>query len=161
MSDSQIIHAPHTLKKAKMGSGPGKLDTKAIACAESAVKEMAKDYTQWAQEDVSSLDAALGEARARPDDHAQAIRTLFRVALDMKGQGTSFGYRLITEVGDSLASFVEERKSLSPFDQEVVASHISAMRAVFSEAVRDDGGDTGRALVEGLHRLVEKAVAQS
>lgn len=161
MSDSQIIQVPHTLKKAKIGSGPGKLDTKAIARAETAVKEMAKGYTKWAQEDVSALETALGEARATPGDQAQAIRTMFRIALDMKGQGTSFGYRLITEVGNSLASFIEERKMLSAFDQEVVTAHIAAMRAIFAEKARDDGGATGHELVEGLHRLVQKAVAQS
>lgn len=161
MSDAQIIHAPHTLKKAKIGSGPGRLDTKAIARAEAAVKEMAKDYRNWAQEDVAALEAALDEAQARPDDQAQAIRTLFRVALDLKGQGTSFGYRLITEVGDSLAAFIEERKALGEFDQEVIASHISAMRAVLAEEVRDDGGETGRALIDGLHRLVKKAARRS
>jgi len=159
MSDSQIIHAPHNLKKAKIGTGPAKLDTKAIERAERAVKSMEKDYAVWAQDDLAALDASFARYRAKSGDPAESMRTMFRIALDMKGQGASFGYQMITRIADLLAAFLEERDTLSPFDCDVVAAHIAAMRAVFAQEVRGDGGDTGGALVDGLNKLIAKAAA--
>jgi hypothetical protein len=157
MSDGQIIHAPHRLKKAKIGTGPAKLDTKAIERAEKAVKAMEKDYAVWSQDDLAVLDGAFGRYRAKSGDPAEQMKTMFRVALDMKGQGASFGYQMITRIADLLASFLEDRDTLEAFDLEVVAAHIAAMRAVFAQDVRGDGGVTGAALVDGLNKLVAKA----
>lgn len=157
MSDGQIIHAPHRLKKAKVGTGPAKLDTKAIERAEQAVKAMEKDYAVWSQDDLAVLDAAFGRYRARSGDPAEQMKIMFRVALDMKGQGASFGYQMITRIADLLASFLEGREMLASFDLEVVAAHIAAMRAVFAQGARGDGGMTGAALIDGLHKLIAKA----
>lgn len=161
MSDGQIIHAPHNLKKAKIGTGPAKLDPKVIERAERAMKSMEKDYAAWAQEDLTMLESAFKQFRAGSSDAAGCLRTMFRVALDMKGQGASFGYQLITQIADLLASFLEAREALGPFDCEVVAAHIAAMRAVFAQDVRGDGGMTGGALVDSLNKLIAKATAQA
>ncbi len=41
----------------------------------------------------------------------------------------------------------------------VIDAHVNAMRAIFSEEVRDDGGRTGRLLMDGLFKLRQKAAA--
>ena len=161
MSDSQIIHAPHNLKKAKIGTGPAKLDPKAIERAERVVKDMEKDYAVWAQDDLGALDASFARYRAKSGDPAESMRTMFRIALDMKGQGASFGYQMITRIADLLAAFLEDRDTLGPFDCDVVAAHIAAMRAVFAQEVRGDGGVIGSALIDGLNKLIAKAAAQA
>lgn len=161
MSDGQIIHAPHNLKKAKIGTGPAKLDPKVIERAERAMKSMEKDYAVWAQDDLATLEATFARFRAGSGDPAESMRTMFRIALDMKGQGASFGYPLITRIADLLAGFLETRESLGAFDGEVVAAHIAAMRAVFAQEVRGDGGMTGSALVDSLNKLIAKAAAQA
>lgn len=159
MSKAQIIQAPHNLKKAKVGTGPVKLDPKVIERAEQAIKAMEKDYAVWVQEDLASLEEAFRRACAAPADQSAEMRTMFRIALDMKGQGASFGYQLITQIGDTLAAFLENRSSLAGLDCEVVAAHIATMRAVFAREVRGDGGAIGRELVASLHKLIEKAAA--
>jgi chemotaxis protein histidine kinase CheA len=161
MSDGQIIHAPHNLKKAKIGTGPAKLDPKAIERAERAVKSMEKDYAIWAQDDLAALEDAFARFRAKSDDPAASLRTMFRIALDMKGQGASFGYQMITRIADLLAAFLETHEALGPFDCEVVAAHLAAMRAVFAQEVRGDGGMVGTALVDSLNKLIDKAAAQA
>lgn len=159
MSNPQIIQPPNTLKKAKVGVGPAKLDPQKIERAERAIKDMEKDYATWAQADLAALEASLAGLRRAPDSEA-ARREMFRIALDMKGQGASFGYRLITEIGDLLCKFLESRALPTPFDCDVLAAHVAAMRAVFAQEVRDDGGATGRALIAGLQQLIAKAASQ-
>lgn len=160
MSKTEIIQPPNRLKKAKIGTGPVKLDTKAIERAEQAIKDMQQDYAVWAQEDLSALEAAFRRACAGPAEQSAELRVMFRIALDMKGQGASFGYPLITAIGDSLAAFVEKRSSLVGLDCDVIAAHIATMRAVFAGNVRGDGGATGRELVAGLQALIDKAVTR-
>ncbi len=157
MSDKQIIHPPNTLKKAKIGDGPGKLDPDILKRAENAITKMADDYTKWANEDLVDLEAGLDKLRAGGTDKTAELKDMFRMALDMKGQGGSFGYILITAIADSLMKFIENRTEVNEFDLEVVAAHLGAMRAVFNQEVRDDGGPVGEQLMDGLYRLKVKA----
>lgn len=157
MSDNEIFHPPNTLKKAKIGDGPGKLDPEILKRAENAITKMSDDYSRWANEDLVNLDAALDKLRADGTDHTAELKDMFRVALDMKGQGGSFGYILITAIADSLMKFIEDRTEANEFDLEVIAAHLAAMRAVFSHEVRDDGGPVGEQLMDGLFKLKVKA----
>lgn len=157
MSDSQIIKPPNTLSKAKVGTGPGKLDPVLLERAEQAVQEMASDYTKWAHEDLANLEAALEKLRSGEVDVEAELRRMFGFAIDMKGQGGSFGYILITAIADSLMKFLEGRTEVNPFDCEVIAAHLAAMRAVFTEEIRNDGGESGQELMDGLFKLKLKA----
>ena len=41
----------------------------------------------------------------------------------------------------------------------VTDAHVNAMRAIFSEEVRDDGGQIGQLLMDRLFKLRQKATA--
>lgn len=157
-SQAQFIRPPNGLRKAKVGSGPAKLDPQLLANAEAAVDDMQQHYADWADEDLTMLEKTLIDIR-EADDQIPHIKTLFRHALDMKGQGGSFGYDMVTQVAGSLADFITDRSELKGIDFDVVAAHVQTMRAVFAEDVKGDGGKTGKALMGGLHAIVAKAVA--
>lgn len=159
MDDVEIISAPNSLRKAKSGSGPAKLDPALLQRAENAVKQMAASYSDWVRDDMGEIEAAMKRLTASQGSDTESVKVLYWLAFDMKGQGGSFGFPLVTEAAGSLATYLSGRKTLDSFGLEVVAAHISAMRAVIGENVRDDGGATGGQLVEGLRRLVEKARA--
>ena len=157
-SQAQFIRPPNGLRKAKVGSGPAKLDPQLLANAEAAVDDMQRHYADWADEDLTMLEKTLIDIR-EADDQIPHIKTLFRHALDMKGQGGSFGYDMVTQVAGSLADFITGRSELKGIDFDVVAAHVQTMRAVFAEDVKGDGGKTGKALMGGLHAIVAKAAA--
>ena len=159
MSDVQIIKAPHTLRKAKVGNGPAKLDPDVLKKAENAIVAMEEDFAGWAQQDLDTLDAALARLRTGAETAAE-LGEIFRVALDMKGQGGSFGFRMITRIAGSLTDFLESRTAIGRLGIEAVAAHIAAMRAIMAQNVRDDGGITGQALLAELQRLTERAAAE-
>lgn len=159
MSDVEIIKAPNSLSKAKVGSGPAKLDTDLLERAEKAVQKMEVSYKEWVKDDLDEIEATLTELVAADGKDMDVVRKLYRVVFDTKGQGGSFGYNLLTQVAGSLADFLNDKKELDRFGLEVTAAHVSAMRAVINEGVRDDGGETGIELVESLHTLVAKARA--
>ncbi len=152
-SDVQIIKPPNTLMKAKTGRGRIKLDTKAIERADAAIKMIGNDFANWAQSDLDELDKALAAARKNPDQQEDYITEIFRRAMELKGQGGSFGYDLISQVGDSLKKFTDSRSEANPRDMEIIAAHVDAMRRVMVDNIKGDGGDVGRAIIDGLYKL--------
>jgi chemotaxis protein histidine kinase CheA len=159
MSEGQLIKAPHTLRKAKIGNGPAKLDPAVLKKAEQAVVEMEKDFTGWALEDLNEMEAALGRLKDG-GDMGKELGEVFRIALDMKGQGGSFGFVMITRIAGSLSDFMEERQTVGRLGLEAIAAHIGAMRAIMAQNVRDDGGNTGQALLAELQNLTAKAASE-
>ncbi len=155
--DVQIIKPPNTLAKVKTGSGRVKPDGQAIQRAEAAIKKIGEDFPTWALCDLEELDKALAAARIDPDRQEEYIIQIFRRAMDLTGLGGSFGYDLISQVGDSLKKFTESRSEASPRDVEIIAAHINAMRMVMDQDIRGDGGEVGRDIVDGLYKLTTKS----
>ena len=159
MSDSQIIKPPNSLRKAKIGTGKGKLDPGLLQRAEKVVEKIQNDYTEWADEDLGALEASLADLQSGKGDQGLTVKDLYRISLDIKGSGGSFGFLMMSKVSGSLNDFLSSRPDLTRLDIDVVASHVSALRAIYVESIRDDGGNTGRALLLGLTKLIEKANA--
>ncbi len=157
MSDNEIINVPNGLKKAKIGDGPGVLDPKILKRAEMAMSNLSTEYAEWANEALENLESGLDKLRGPDADVEAECKNMFRMAIDMKGQGGSFGYLLITAVADSLMKFIENKTEVNEFDIEVIAAHLGAMRAVFTEEIKDDGGPVGEQLMDGLFQLKVKA----
>ncbi len=94
--DVQFIRPLNTLRKAKVGDGPAKLDIAALARADAVVAEMTGNYSEWVKEDLATMQAAIDTIRNNPAEQGDALGRLRTISLDMKGQGSTFGYRLIT-----------------------------------------------------------------
>ena len=152
-SDVQIIKSPNNLLKAKFGNGKVKSDTQAIQRAESAIKKIGDNFPMWARSDLDEMDKALAAARKDPDRQEEHFMQIFRRSMDIKGLGGSFGYELISQVGNSLQKFTESRRDANPRDVEIIAAHVNAMRVIMVEDIKGDGGEVGRAIVDGLYKL--------
>ncbi|NKB20838.1 MAG: hypothetical protein GKS01_10100 [Alphaproteobacteria bacterium] len=164
MAEVEIIETPNNLRKAKIGNGPGKLDKSLIADAEKAIQAFGEDFSNWIQDDIGAMEAAR-LSLAQGNNSEKDVADVFRIALDLKGQGVSFGYEVLSAVGASLSDFLgplrESNATLSSLQLDVVAAHVGAIRAVLSEDLKGDGGKTGQALMNGLASIVAKARAQA
>lgn len=131
-----------------------------LARAQAAVDDLAKGYTTWARADVDrarqALDAALGERAQR----ARHVEELFRVAHDLKGQGASFGYPLVTRIADSLCRLTRDRK-LAYEDRhlDLARSHLNAAQLVLTKEIKGDGGQIGADLAAKLQTRVDEILA--
>jgi hypothetical protein len=79
----------------------------------------------------------------------------------MKGQGGSFGYPLMTAVGNSLCRFLEKVDKLPDSALEVVAVHVDTMRVVISNKMEGEGGKMGDRLLNGLDLVVNKVLKKN
>ena len=131
-----------------------------LARAQAAVADLAKVYSGWALADVTRARQALALAESDPAGRRSHVETLFRVAHDLKGQGTSFGYPLVTRLGDSLCRLTRDRaRDYETRHLELAKSHLDAVQLVLTKEIKGEGGKVGSDLVARLQHLVDEALA--
>ncbi|MCK5165729.1 MAG: phosphorelay protein [Rhodospirillaceae bacterium] len=155
--DSEIIHPPSNLQNKVEKGGPGAVDLDAIARAEEVITNLAGDYVNWAKEDLVKLEAAYKKLKDGNGDQKELLLGVFNVAHDMKGQGGSFDYELMTAVGDKLCRLVEKLDKIGPKEIEKIRVYVDAMQVVIGHKLKGDGGKEGQQLLMGLEVLVQKS----
>ena len=74
----------------------------AVRAAEAAVAALADSFLEWIGEDIGRAKEALAAGQEKPGDNQPELRAIFEVVHNVKGQGGSFGYDLLTKIGGSL-----------------------------------------------------------
>jgi chemotaxis protein histidine kinase CheA len=127
----------------------------AALSAAPTLDTLVADYEQWTLSALAGMRAALGEAQAHPESPAEPLRRIFEAAHDLKGQGTSFGYPLITRIAQSLC-----RLGHRPCDAagaaehlRVVAAHLDVLALILQKQIRGDGGPLGAKLAAKLESM--------
>ncbi len=164
MSDDetvQVIKPPDTLSAKVKKGGPGAVDLAAIERAESVIANMADSYLDWVEDDLVRITKAQEELKANREEPEGRLDKVFQIAHDMKGQGGSFGYDLMTILGNDLCRFIESKKSVSNVDIEVIDLYINTMQIVISKRMSGDGGAEGNKVLTGLAAVVAKITAKS
>jgi len=151
-----VIKPPNTLSMKVTKGGPGAVDLDAIERAESVIANMTDSYLDWVEEDLVRITKAQNTLKANQDDPAEYIDRVFQIAHDMKGQGGSFGYDLITILGNDLCRFIEGKETASKVDLEVIDLYIGTMQIVISKRMSGDGGAEGNKVLTGLAAVVNK-----
>ena len=124
--------------------------------AEEAVDKLSEDYSSFAQADVDGIKAAIARAEADQEARPAAIADIYTRALDLKGQGGSFGYALITAIGDLLMKFLEGKEDHSPRGFDILNAHVNATQALLRAEMKGGGDKIGVQIVDGLSQLVLK-----
>lgn len=136
--------------------GGGEISSEKLAEAQAHLEKMAEDYPDW----VSQLISDLSEQHRRCVDTPEKRRTYFeelrRIAHDMRGQGGTFGYPLISQMAESLYQFTGPNSGMTDNHVEIIKAHIDAMRVVIKDRVKGDGGEVGAQLLESLDQAIKK-----
>lgn len=155
----QVIKPPNTLlaKFSKTG-GPSKAEM--MADAEAALHEYEDTYETVVRADLQKINDAISRATKTPTSAPEALKEIFGVSHDIKGQAASFNYPLLTAIAQSLCRFINssEAAALKKFD--VVGAHAKAMGTVVKHSMRSDGLVKGRKLLKVLDAAVEQALAR-
>ncbi|MDH5489885.1 MAG: Hpt domain-containing protein [Rhodospirillaceae bacterium] len=155
--DSEIITPPTNLQSKVQKGGPGAVDLDAIERAEQVIANLADDYINWAKEDLVKLEDAYKKLKEGKGDQKELLQGVFNVAHDMKGQGGSFGFELMTAVGDKLCRLVEKLDKVGPKEIEKIRIYVDAMQVIISRSLKGDGGSEGKQLLMGLEVMVQKS----
>src|SRR5439155_465870 len=99
---------------------------------------------------LDRLSKKMELAKAMTGERAQALEEINLIAHELRGQGGTFGYPLITVFGKSLYEATKVPSRQDDAGLEIVKAHIDAMRAVLREKIAGDGGDIGQQLFTTL-----------
>ncbi|MBT5186291.1 MAG: hypothetical protein HOH19_14600 [Kordiimonadaceae bacterium] len=157
----RFFRVKNTLKEKAAGLGLAagaeiEFDEDILAGAQDVLDELAEDYPDW----VMGVIENLFEVHRRCVDDEVNRKGYFEningIAHDMKGQGGTFGYQLITDFAEGLYNFTSTGAGLSDSHVEIIKAHIDAMRVVIRERIDGDGGEIGSELKKGLEASVAK-----
>ncbi len=150
---------PNRLRE-KVGGVPGKIgaiDPEIIAKAEKKVQEISQTYADHAGTELQELQKAFSDCQqAQGADQTLHIRKINHMVHDIRGQGASFGYPLLTEFAKSLYDFTENLQSASPQHLHIIKAHIDTIQVVIAQKINGDGGDVGQQLKQTLKIAIER-----
>ena len=137
-------------------NGDRKLEA-VLARAQAAVADLAKNYAPSTLADLDRCAALLKTAREQPAERAAAVKELYGIAHNIKGQGSSFGYPLVTRIGHSLCTLARQEREFSDADLGIVQAHLDALRLILAKEIKGEGGEVGAKLAARLESMVIKA----
>jgi hypothetical protein len=125
------------------GDGLPTLSPDDLARAEAALARLSGSYLDWAEADAARLRACLAEVLAPGADLTVLLPRLFTISHDMKGQAATFGYPLLSELGNRLCRLIEDQPAPGPEILERMAALADGMGRVVAERLSGDGGEAG------------------
>lgn len=123
----------------------------ALAQAQAAVAAMADEYIGWVKADLERLDDAIAHIDAAAP--AAGLKAAHGVAHDIKGQGATFGYRLVTDIAAMLCRYLQDAAAAGGFDPEIIEAHVQALKTVVENRVKGDAGALGQEILATLQEV--------
>ncbi len=138
-------------------TGPGEPPAAADQ-AHATVEELMAEYRTWARADIARATELVQASKAAPESAAGAFAEIFQAAHDIKGQGTSFGYPLVTRIADSLCRLARGASAPSARQIEVAGMHVKALDLVLAQGISGNGGLAGTRICESIEAATRGAL---
>lgn len=151
----EFVDNPNPLRakvKVKAGADPSAL----IAQAEESVKKLGDEFETIFNDSVAALVTAMADVRQSGMTRERALIAVRRLLHDLRGQAGTFGYPLVSQVGDSACKFIDLTEDFGATEVEVLGMHIDALKAINQAKIKGDGGPVGKELMSGLRKVILK-----
>jgi hypothetical protein len=124
-----------------------------LARAEEATTALRANYTEWARIDVNNTQALLDAAKKGSAGQREQLDLLYAAMHNIKGQGSSFGYPLVTRIGQSLCRLIAPGRALDEAGLKIAQAHLDALKLVLDQKIAGKGGEVGDKLAARLESL--------
>ena len=151
----EVEYTPASKKLRVKAPNIGKDLNAALAEASKGLLEMTTDYINWVQDDFKRLSTAVTELAALPDSKTEKDNVHW-IAHDMKGQGGTFGYPLISVVLNNLCLHLNSCNSMSAEDLKIVNLHIEFVNLIITNRLKGNGGEMGEQVIHGIQKIVAR-----
>ena len=153
--DAQFIPASRSLQK-KAGGPRGQFSKFKLEAAQAKINERADAFMSEIQAHVAKLREAHSQLNTGDAAHKKAADDIAMHAREVKGLSGTFGFDLLTQIGDSLYEFAIDLTSLNDKRIELMGAHIDAIELVVNNRVIGDGGQIARELLDTLGIATDK-----
>jgi len=156
MDDFEVIKPSFKLKQ-KVGQAAGTtFNPRLIEKAEKSIASMSGDYVKKVTHDISGMRSLVEQALGVEQNCRPVLEKIANQAREIKGQGATFGFPLLTRISDSLYHFTYPMTTMHQKRAMVISTHLDAMLLVISQQIKGDGGVLGQELCKSLDVAIEK-----
>lgn len=124
-----------------------------LAKANAAVEKLSAEYPDYALRDIENLANHINQM-ADGKERQGRFNEISRIAHDMRGQGTIFGFPLMTRCAGSLCRATRELEPRDDLVPAIIGAHVAAMRAILENRVTGARDVAGLTVATGLELLV-------
>lgn len=151
----QIINPPNRLKSmVDDGKATKGIDPTLLAKAEKAMEDAKPLVEEHMKGEVARLQALMGKVAGSNGQDKQALDEMYRTSFELKGQGTSAGYNLLTRFGDSLCRYIEAQPQPGPKEVAIIKAHVDSIAVIMHRGIKGDNNPVGIAIVAELEKVV-------
>jgi hypothetical protein len=128
--------------------------------AEAIVENISAEFPQYVQEEIERMRVrakALSSA-VTPEEKREVVEDIKFAAHDLKGQGGSFGYPLLSRISASLYHLLKQATEFDTPIQTAVKVHIDSIALVNSLKMKDPEHPEGKRLVAEVEALTRRLV---
>ena len=120
--------------------------------AHEALADLSDKFPAWACGDVQKMKEYLTEASGQfNQERTNLIRQKFYPkAHDLKGQGATFGYPLITDIASHICHLITSKTQFTSADLANLKKDTQLLETVLWKKLKGDGGIKGAQILEGL-----------
>lgn len=162
-SESILIDPPKKLKQKVRGT-PGLPSAEVLKNIEQRIKAIANNYPEWALKDVQAILTLLEEVTPSEPNDKRLIDRIYPFALELKGQGGTFGFPKISEISKSLCLFIEGLRTVEDFDaraRDICKAHAEVVLILLTNAADNSKSvKLDEAIFVGLYNAVQSYAAK-
>lgn len=124
------------------------LEAKAMA----VLDELAQQYPQWVKNDIQKLYDVYQciQNTPIPDRLHMIWEQFYPVAHDIKGQGATFGFPLMTDLGAHVCQIIKTSSEFTDKQMEMIKRDMDDMSFVLEQKLSGDGGTFGQKIKKRL-----------
>lgn len=162
MSEKPMLIRPRNTMLERLGGRPGvagKVDESLLKKAEVRVAEAGAAYPDRVKADLEKLVALANQAASEPGRRTEAIAEINLIVHEIRGEGATFGYPLLTKFAGSLFKFTDGLTSPTERQLALVKAHVDVMTVVAKNGIKGDGGPLGAQIDQSLAMAIEKYAA--
>lgn len=141
----------------KMARRPGGVAREqALAGAQAQVDELKPDFTDWINQELQELTAALAEAENNSANKSSLERASHNCS-QLRDVGATMGFELVTFVANNLCEILDAIMAGAVYDKDMVDCHVNALLLARTEPYRHLSPEQVPEMVSGLRRVAEIA----
>ncbi len=123
--------------------------------AHAAIEKLKRSYIEeWAPTALDELERTLKMARSSPDLAAEQLQAAHRLAHDMKGQGATFGFALVSDIGGALCVLTNNRVAATSAELRAMLAHVRAARSILTRELEDPDCPEAHAVMRELKSAI-------
>ncbi|WP_420547451.1 hypothetical protein [Curvivirga sp.] len=126
---------------------------KAFAEIDEIFLELKDEYADKLGEDILEIERLT--SLFREDNNISHLDSVYSIVHNMRGQGGSFDFPLISAIGTSFCKYAANRKDKENYSFPLILQHLEAIKLVYKENRKGEGDQTAQAVVNALAQAVE------